>query len=339
MTPLRRLLLAALAAALASAQSGPENSDHYCITYFGTIQGSVTLPAGPIPARNYNGTTACPLFWQFPAAPGATLVLCPAGTGDDYWAKPGDALAVSAALNLRGDESEVLSRPLDDVYLQNLLITNGSVAGPFTAGAQPAVLARDGARSTPAVPAWVINGTQAAEIYETPNQGVYFNCANLAPGQRYQYCGNFDDTHSGGCWSEYHFTWNMTQPLNFSIEFTSTSATMEISSANDYNSTGHNILASLHFQGSTAIPPVADTAFWSNSFVNATQYQQHANAFQLVPDQEGLPLFLNGTKSGEWYDTANQTYSARSGSGRISGGKQMLLLTILLHVATSCLLH
>jgi hypothetical protein len=341
MIPLHRLLLVVLAASLARGQSGPSNQEHYCITYFGSVQGSVTLPQGPVPLRNYNGTAECPLYWEFPVVEGATLTLCPAGSADAFWTSASDHLAIDVAVNFRGGVTETLARPLDSLLLQNLLVTNGSAAGPFTGGGRPAVLAKDVAQSTAAVPTWIINGTQEAEIYSVANQGVYFDCANLTPKQQYQYCGVFEDTNSGGgCWSSYHFRFNMSNPLNFSIQFTSDSAIVEISSANNYNFTGQNILASIHFQGTTAIPALTDAAFWNNSFQTFAQYQQQANSFELVPDQEGLPLFLNHTKTGEWYDTSNQTYSARSGSGPSiwpPAVVQILLLAIFLHMGASYL--
>jgi hypothetical protein len=329
---LRRLLLAGLAASRAGAQSGPDNSEHYCITYFGSVQGTVTLPQGPVPLRNWNGTATCPLYWSFPALEGAIFTLCPHGSTDGYWSKPSDGVAVDVTLSFRGDLTETLLHSIDRLFLTNLLITNGSVAGPFTAGGRPAVLAKDAGRSTAALPAWIINGTQEAEIYAARSEGVYFDCNNLTPAERYQYCGDFYDINKGGCWSSYQFQWNMTNPLNFTFEIFGNSAIIDISSANDYNGTGQNIVATIHFEGTTLLPAAGNTVFWNNSGVTFVQYQENANAFELVPDQEGLPLFLNNTKTGEWYDSSNQTYSVRSGSDlgvRIPSGLQVLILAVV----------
>jgi hypothetical protein len=327
----RHRRIAVFAALAFNGRTAAIDQTRFCIRYFGSVDGTVSLPQGIIPPRNYNDTAACPVAWSFPSIEGATLELCPPST--ILYGQQSDHIAIDATLSFRGQISEVITRPIDTLLVRSLLITNGSVAGPFSADGQPAVLAKDTTQPTQSTPSWTITGNEAAEI-DTQDHlaGVYLSCQNLRPEQQVQYCGVFEDSQYGGCWSEYHFRFNMSNPLNYTFTFSTNGATVDLTSLNDYNNTGQEIKATIHFEGTPTLPVASDLTFWNNSEQSYDSYVEEKNAFTLVPDEKGLPLFLNKTKSGEWYDTSNQTYSgpsARSDAdGRVSIEGSALMLAL-----------
>lgn len=206
----------------------------------------------------YNGTIFCPLHWEFPAIGGAVLQICPPPEIYGEIAKPSDGIAISVSMRYGYVVRDMATTQLslgDDV-----LITNGSVRGPFSFGSQPAVLVRDLTRDIP--DAWIINGTKGA-IYDGDGNGVSCDCWSLSPEQRHQCCGYTALPPSIDCWSSSHIMWKSMNPVNFTVKFTGDSTTLDIASANDYNNTGQDILATVHFSGVAVIPAAGDAAFWN----------------------------------------------------------------------------
>ena len=315
--PLAVALFAAFDGA-SSASSRPLNQIDYCVRYFGSIEADLQLPKEAVPQFNYNGTIRCPTDWDFPVLEGATLTLCPPFNGL-YTDEDKDHIAMDATLSFRGQSSQLLDRPVDALRLVNLLITNGSVPGPFTKNGKPAVLARDEAASNSVTSTWTVNGTEGAIIDPSARPGVYFSCGNLPESWRSgKYCGVGQDS-DGGCFHDQQMRFNMSTPLNFSIRFSPFQASVDLSGHNPYNRSGFESSARIRFEGTTNLPSVVDYDFWRNSEMVYEVYQGYRNQIRLVADDKGFPVFQNLTPSGEWYATVNQTYKVNGGGRGVEG--------------------
>jgi hypothetical protein len=336
-TAWRRLFLGLLVTP-AAAKYIPFNEYQYCVIYFGSIEATLYLPDGGVPEKNYNGTATCPRKWEFPTTVGATFQLCPP-FGGAYTDESRDHIALDATLSFRGAGQIEISRPVDYLMLRDLLITNGTVTGPFSAGGTPAVIVEDKAQSDLSRTTWTINGTQGAVIDETLGGNVFFSCQNLTPEQLgLRYCGNDLDQQDGGCFFNQMFRFNMQLPLNFTMTFTSTRATVDLFAEMPYNKTAFNSVAQVSFTGTTDFPSVTYYDFWNNAEKTYEQYQLLYNKYiKLVPDKNGLPVFWNDTDTGEWYATSNQTFSKPSAgarAGRIIGALPLAVLAASLFVTT-----
>lgn len=318
----------------------------YCITYFGRINAIVDVP-DIVPKKSFDGTRTCPRTWNFPDTIGATLELCPPEDyASSYWFGQSDSIAMSVNLQL-GGRNGTRTLPIDALSFGQLLITNGSVKGPFTNDGKPAVLEEDAAQTKKeGYPSyWVINGTEKALI-AAPNTtdaphsgGVWFDCNNLP--NKYQYCGTSGDVDGvKGCWSSQHFPWDMQAPLNFTIKFHSEGATVQISAEAEatVNGTGLGSFAHAHmdFTGDRAMPSVTDIAFWDNT---ANEYEAYAASrhddMGLDPDGQGFPMFVNETKGDERFFTRNQTFSVESAAW---SRKLPTLMVVLLSVVCALVL-
>jgi hypothetical protein len=325
---------AALLAALHgvdSASSTPLNQYQYCIRYFGSVKAKLELPKEAVPEFNYNGTIRCPTSWDFPTIEGATLQLCPPFNGL-YTDEAKDHIAMDATLSFRGQIAQQLNRPVDALRLVNLLITNGTVPGPFTKNGKPAVLARDDAASNLVTTTWTINGTEGAIIDPSTRPGVYFSCGNLPESQRFgAYCGVGQDS-DGGCFHDLRMVFNMSTPMNFSMRFSPSQASVDMTGRNPYNRSDFESFATVRFEGNTQLPSVVDYDFWRNSESVYEVYQSEQNRIRLVPDDNGFPVFQNLTSSGEWYATANQTYKANGGARSVAMMNTALLAGVFVAV-------
>ena len=344
MSSLRSVLLTPLLLLpISSAQTDPEdlvlNEYMYCIKYFGYLQADVELP-DTIPDYNYNGTELCPAsFTVYPGISGATLEICPptSNYGEDQ------ALALSASLTFHPSGGQ-LDGPIDYLELAPTLITNGSVPPSHfdVPNGVPATLAKDIHESEPAIPVWTINGT-GASLTDYPNadddsQGVYISCAY--PGSNV-YCGGYEDTHdevTGGCFRDQQFAFNMRSNLSYTFRFDINEASVDIFTSAEYvtylgNHTGGNTELNLRFYGTRQLPSVVDYDFWENSesdYEVESQYFEERQGMTLEEDERGLPVLVNRTESGEWYDSANGTYSVQSiNGGGAAGLRSMGVLGIL----------
>jgi hypothetical protein len=302
------------------------NQYEYCIKYYGTVQAEIELPSESIPTYNYNGTILCPLDIYTPYIAGATLNICP-----PYSSYPSDNLALQATLELRTAGYE-LSGAIDSLSLSPTLITNGSVPPSFfdVPNNIPAVLQKDIHESRQFLPVWTVNGTSAALTDYTDatddTQGVYISCDY---GSFNQYCGGYEDLHdaaTGGCWRSQTIPFNMQSNLNYTFRFSASEASVDIWTEDEYvtylgNRTGTNTKVYLRFGGTRQLPSVVDYDFWENSNSNyevETAYIEKSTTLKFEEDEEGLPLFMNQTETGEWFDTANGTYSTQDINGRAS---------------------
>jgi hypothetical protein len=311
----------ALAALTALARAIVLNQYQYCVVYFGSVTADLTLPEQAVPDLNYNGTIPCPRSWDFAREAGATLRLCPPSSAL-WYDEHTDGMAVEATLSLRGQVAVQLDLPVDALRLRNILVTNGSTPGPFTKGGVPAVLARDAGRSSAVATTWAIQGTERALIDTGDRPGVYFSCLHMSRDQRgAKYCGVGQDASQGGCFTEQTFRWGLDRAnsLNFTIRFSPVEAEVVIATSNQYNGSAFNSTANLMFSGKTDLPGVADDDFWGNSETSYEVYADEANDILLVPDDKGMPVFQNMTRSAEWYAAGNQTYSTKNTAGRLTG--------------------
>jgi hypothetical protein len=305
------------------------NEYQYCIKYFGTVEAVIDLPSS-LPDYNYNGTILCPGSFSTPYISGATLEICPplSDYGDPVY------LALRATLTFR-PRNTYLTGPIDILSLAPA-ITNGSVPISVFNDPQftPAVLAKDTQESTRFSPVWTVNGTGASFLNSDPtssNQGVYISCDYEDTGI---YCGGYEDQHAanGGCFRSQQIDFNSpaTTSLNYTYRFSAQEATVDLSILSEYitylgRATGENTEINLKFSGTRGLPSVTDYDFWENSEsdyeVEKTYYEER-KGMQFDEDQEGLPLLVNRTESGEWYDSANGTYSVQSvnGVGRLGVG-------------------
>ena len=297
------------------------NEYQYCIKYFGYVQLDVELPDS-VPDYNYNGTQLCPASFElYPGISGATLEICPPYSSDQ------DGMALSASLIFQPMDGQ-LDGPLDYLELTPTLITNGSVPpAHFEGNGIPATLAKDIHESDPLIPVWTINGTQAA-LTDYPditddNQGVYISCDY--PGSNI-YCGGYEDIHdavTGGCWRSQSIPFNMQTAMNFTFRFDMNEATVEIWVESEYvtylgNRTGANTQAYLKFSGGKQLPSVVDYDFWENSqsdYEVESGYMEERKDMKLEEDEAGMPILVNRTDSGEWYDSANGTFSTQKANG------------------------
>ena len=320
----KRLSLTACTSLVARLCLADEVYDRYsyCTRWYGSVRGSIDLE-DVVQENNYNGTIFCPDSYDFPSATtalaGAIMDVCPPLSYID------DTNAIEVRLSF-SDASSVLSGPIDNLDLENILITNGSVTHAFENNALPALLQPDPQRSTRFIPSWVVNGTQYA-LSQAPDEdddsmGVYLDCDYEGS---YGYCGGYEDIHDGGCWSRQSFVFNMRSHLNFTIRFSDSQASFEIWAAQElYNAqqpTGKNAKAYISFEGTRQLPSIVDYQFWENS--PQTDYE-HEQAFlstrqflKWVADEKGMPLLLNNTKNGEWFDAGNGTFKAENGADSI----------------------
>lgn len=298
------------------------NQYQYCIKYFGSVRAELTLPEEVLD-KNYNNTIRCPTDWSFPTERGATLTLCPPSSS--LWNDDSDGITLEAKLEFYGDRTGVLSRPLDAVTLRNLLITNGSVPGPFTNGGKPAVIVEGPARSTTYIPAWTINGTEKSMIDNPTNtsrrEGFYLSCNNLSEKQRFgQYCGFAQDEDADGCWISQTYVWSMTGPgaVNYTIRFSDVEASVEFFTrqehfrSSDGEGTGFFDEAYVVFGGGRALPSIVDYAYWQNSMTDYETEKAALNDFHLRADDQRFPVFVNMSERAETYSTRNGTYTGRS---------------------------
>ncbi|KAK3315593.1 hypothetical protein B0H66DRAFT_565628 [Apodospora peruviana] len=301
------------------------NAYSYCIKYYGSVSASISLGEGWL-GKNYNNTITCPTSWDFPTLKGATLTLCPPesnpGGKGPFYAPDARGLAIDAKLEFR-HVAGILEKPIDHLALTDFLITNGSVKVP---DGKPAVLApHDWSRSYIG-PQWSINGTEESIVSEPKRSGggvsLYLDCANLSNKQRgSDYCGTGEDEDVGGCWRSQTFVFNMQDRMNFSIGFHNFEAEATVFAGQDWvYRNGTNMGTSevvLTFAGRRELPSVVDYDFWINSEMNYESEKEDLNdQFRLEEDATGMPLFLNATQSGEWFDTANGTFSVLSGANR-----------------------
>ncbi|GAB1315629.1 hypothetical protein MFIFM68171_05839 [Madurella fahalii] len=292
----------------------------YCIKFFGGVSAEVLVGEG-WQGRNYNGTIRCPDSWRFPSMRGAIMTLCPVSPDGPIYSPGTSGLAIDAKLEFH-HRSGLLSRPIDQLALQDFLVTNGSVPGPWEEGGEPAVLAPHAWDPRQNGPHWTINGTERALISAPTNSSkrnsVYLDCANLPAAQQTQYCGTGEDIDVGGCWSRQYFILSMQDAMNFTFRFSNYEASALIYTTMDWvYENGTNMgpsTAVIRFGGERELPSVVDYDFWTNSEANYEFEQANLNNMEFVPDHAGMPLFLNRTESGEWYDTMNGTFSVPSSS-------------------------
>ena len=308
------------------------NEYQYCIKYFGYVQADIDLPKDSIPTYNYNGTSLCPTSFWTGYVSGATLEICPPtlNYGEE------NALALTATLAFRTSGGE-LNGPIDNLSLSPS-VTNGSVPASFfnVPDANPGLLTKDLIKSEPYAPVWVINGTQAS-LTEYPDasddsHGMYISCSY--PGANI-YCGGYEDTHdalTGGCWRAQSIAFNMHTPLNYTFRFARNEASVDIFTSSEYvtylgNRTGGETHVYLQFSGTKQLPSVTAYDYWENSDVSyevEAMYVAERKGMTIEDDGEGMPLLVNQTGGGEWYDSKNGTFSVQSingGKGNDAGGR------------------
>jgi hypothetical protein len=296
------------------------NQYQYCIKYFGAIKADLDLPRGAV-NKNYNGTITCPLDWSFPTERGATLTICP--TSSNGFSEPSDGITIDIELSFQPKTGE-LSRPIDGASMRDLLVTNGTVKGPFTNGGTPAILAEDPERSTQFVPVWTINGTEQSMINnknnKTRGEGFYLSCNNFDRSKLTKYCGFFQDTQEDGCWVDTTFQWTMEGPgrVNYSIRFSDSTASVEFWTrqehfrTSDGSPTGFFEEAYFVFGGDRNLPSVVDYDYWTNSFSDYETEKENLNDFHFQADDQRFPVFVNKSTRAEMYSTRNGTYTNRS---------------------------
>lgn len=328
-------ILTPLLPVLLSSRANAQNQDlvlneyFYCIKYYGSVVADIDLPSDGIPTYNYDGTELCALNIRTPYVGGATLEICPPDSSFDV-----NNLALTATLALHASGGE-LNGPIDNLELSPTLITNGSVpASVFENNGIPAVVTKDTEESTTYHPEWIINGTQAS-LSDYPDatdrtQSVYISCDYPSFNQ---YCGGYEDTHdtvTGGCWRDQSIWFNMQTPMNFTFRFDNVEATVDIWVESEYetamgNRTGTNTQLHLEFSGNRRLPSVVDYDYWEESDSNYELEQEYLAVRQglaLREDEQGLPIIVNETETGEWYDSANGTFSTQSINGdgvRVAG--------------------
>jgi hypothetical protein len=269
------------------------NRYSYCTRYYGSVKADINLE-GVVQEYNYNGTILCPDEFELPNYPnylqGATLDICP----------PLDYDNEVAALEVRlsySDTSYVLSGPIDNLDIHDILITNGSVTQAFENNALPAILQWDEANGNLVRPTWTVNGTQSA-LSSAPDaddytQGVYFDCDYN--GFDY-YCGNGGDEDDGGCFLRQSFYFNMQSRMNFTIRFSDGEATFEIWAEQEYWNakapTGKYTKAYVSFAGNRQLPSIVDYDFWENTMSNYETEQEFLSTrmnLRWEADEQNMP--------------------------------------------------
>jgi hypothetical protein len=308
------------------------------ITYYGSVTANIFV-ASTVSQFNYNGNTECPRTWDLGIIQGARLRLYP-GVIDSSNVEPYPGLAQHGGLAMRvdlmaGHAASALSYNIDGIDLHDILITNGSTAGPFMNGGTPAVLAPDPARLVDGRwyagnPVWTINGTEDAFVLDQYPQ-MLLQCEN---SRDRGYCGYFQDTRQNGCWAQQWFSFGMQeQPANFSIRFSNQEATFDLWIEGEYNSTGRNSVAHVVFTGYRDLPSVTDYGFWTQSPLNYEVEKGHVNAMSLESDYNHMPIFRNATDTLDWWSTANGTFRFESGAatlGMLVGSWVSLMCLVIL---------
>jgi hypothetical protein len=321
------------------------NEYMYCIKYYGSLSADIQLPESAIPAYNYNGTIRCPTSFRTPYVSGATVMICPPDSGLEE-----NNLALEVTLSYRSSGGQ-LDGPIDVVDFAPGFVTNGSVdPGLFEEDGVrgvPAVLARDMHRGSDTFPVWTINGTEKSLI-EAPEEGdddyrFYVSCAYEGS---YVYCGGYEDNHvegAGGCWRDQFIYLNMKTPLNYTFRFDNNEASVELWVESPYttymgNETGGYTSVYLRFEGDRHLPSIVDYDFWRGSesvYEVEEEFLAERSAMMVQGDEGGLVLLVNETGyggGGEWYDSANGTFSSQKingagGRGDVVGvGRVMLVL-------------
>jgi len=326
--PWASILASALLLGVAEA-AAPEivlNQYQYCIRYFGGISADLDLPRGAV-QKNYNGSVTCPLSWSFPTERGATLTICPISS--NIFSEPSDGITLDIELSFLPRNGE-LSRPIDGVQLRDLLVTNGTVKGPFTNGGTPAILAEDPDRSTSLLPVWTINGTEQSMINNKNNrtrgEGFYLSCNNFDRSKLTKYCGFFQDSQEDGCWVSTSFVWSMEGPgrVNYTIRFSDSTASVEFWTRQEYfrrsdgAPTGFFEEAYFVFGGDRNLPSVVDYDYWTNAMSDYENEKADLNDFHFQADDQGFPVFVNRSTRAESYSARNGTYQNRSWGSTIS---------------------
>lgn len=302
-----------------------------CIHYFGDVRADIVPPA--ISKYNYNGTILCPDDWSFDV-PSAIFKICPPWYGDFS-----TTLDVSLLLGSPGLE---VDSSVDALRLDQILITNGSVPGPFENDADPAILAPYKELYDYLGPRWTINGTQAA-LYKSPDsnhsvQGAWVDC-NEPPAKQSDidqifdgdYCGGYYDVHHGGCWAYQYFLFSMQRPLNFSIRFDQTGSSVKFSTRQVYPylnvSTGpksaRETYVHFEFSGDIHRPSVTDYDFWEHAAIDYETVDANDNSIRLSEDSSGMPIF-NAHADGNWiwYAAGNRTYSENGAASCIMDARK-----------------
>ncbi|KAB5540565.1 hypothetical protein GE09DRAFT_260267 [Coniochaeta sp. 2T2.1] len=296
------------------------NQYEYCIKYFGSMSANLGLPRGAV-QKNYNDTITCPTDWEFPTQRGATLRICPIMSS--YWSEDSDGVTLDIELSFMPKTGE-LNRPIDGVGLRDLLVTNGTVPGPFTAGGIPATLAEDPKRSTSLLPVWTINGTEQSMINNKNNrtrgEGFLLSCNNFDRSKLTRYCGFSQDVEEDGCWVHTTFQLTMEGPgrANYTIRFSDFTASVEMWVRQEYfrrsdgAPTGFFEEAYFVFNGGRDLPSIVDYAYWTNSFTDYEQEKADLNDVHFEADDERFPVFVNRSTRREAYSARNGTYINRS---------------------------
>jgi hypothetical protein len=313
-----QVVVAVLAAAgLSDAAELKVSYRKYCIRYFGSVRADVDL-ATTVPQFNYNGSIPCPRKWAMPRVRGATLTFCPF---PDYVKNPSGSM-MEIEFSLRGMTSIERHLPVDDLSLRDILLTNGSMPGPFPNGATPAVLTYDTEKSTQFFPSWILNGTQAS-LYEdpttrgNPKSGVFFSCQDLTKNDypKERYCGWYQD-YDAGCWISQTIPFSMQGAVNYSITFNNNEATVKLWTTSEWyqndSYTGANTTAYVEFGGTRSLPSVTDYDYWRNSETVYEVEKENVNSMKWETDDNKLPVFINNTATKETYAARNQTFSTNS---------------------------
>jgi hypothetical protein len=312
----------------------------YCIRYFGSVRAELDVP-NIIPTFNYNGTIRCPRSWRFPTVSGVTLTLCPPNEYGESWNKRTDGVAITALLSLQGRTGGLLDLPIDNILLDRLLVTNGSVSGPFSNSGKPAVLAEDVERTRKGtgLPVWTINGTQSSIIgwpEKKSKAGIYFSCTNMEEKDKFgNYCGVSYDDYGAGCWNNHAFSFSMQSPLNYTIRFDNHTASVEMWAENEFapngTSTGSFTKVFVVFGGLRDLPSVTNFDFWKNSEQNYEVEKSELRDFSFIADEKRMPVFVNNSDTSVWFSTANNTFSANTNAaGRPETGVLIWLAVVSL---------
>lgn len=330
-----------LSTAIASARL-LDRPDKFCVKYFGSVEVLLKLPQES-PSKNYNGTVDCPLEWHFEGTKGGTLTICPPSYGL-WWEEKKDNINLDVELRFSNGAVTESYKPIDNVLLQHLLITNGSITGPFSSNGTPAILAPDKKPLvTQRFPTWTVNGTQRAlidsNLWRTA-RGAYLTCDTLPDRGAPQYCGDPYDIRQDGCWSRTQLGFNFTNPMNFTVRFSTAEATVDLWFEQAYTrydgtSVGANQKVYMQFTGDRKLPDEDDLEFWDTSELNYTYEDINWNDIAFLPDEEGFPYFINDSTSGakESYYTSNTTGIERSGSARTAGALSTLGLAVSIFLA------
>ncbi|KAK2879446.1 hypothetical protein FQN49_000881, partial [Arthroderma sp. PD_2] len=288
-----------------------DNWSSYCFTFEGNLTAKFDV-ADDYPEFNFDGSKRCPRSWDFNEQPEpAVLRLCP--PIDHRSITKNTSLALDVALKATGDSLlRHFDQAIREFKLYDMLVTNGSVPGPYIEGVvNPAVLAPD-KQSSNANGTWTIKGTEQSLFeegsFDTEDRMAWLSCERIRT-EMHSYCGTNLDLRGQGCWQSDWVVWTPDSGnLNYTFRFDNSSAEVNISTKHEYMNSSNDYTGSyshvkFSFIGSHNIP---ESKYYSEYVI------------RLISDDTGMPALLNIT-DGAKYFARNSTFVGDGGASRYGG--------------------